>query len=295
MPPYRHSDSNKGKLLLPLTIALLAVLAVLPARFSGWVGQLSRLVVIPTGPLSGYVVSVTRSVLSPPEAPKAEELRLLEEQKQAFETLYMREREETQRLREYIRELQQGLALNPDAKVQQTIVPVIGTSADLASGMLSLRTGTNLTVDRTTVATTTGLQLVGRVTSASGPACWVLPITRKGAGKIQVAIMTGEGAPVIGSNLTPMGDGRLKGDVMRLGAPLGAEGALPAPEVNQLVRLDDPEWPGSSRMLIVGRIESVAPSPEDPLRPVIIVRPTLNIERVSEVVLRLQPAGEAPR
>ena len=84
MPPYRHSDSNKGKHLLPLTIALMAGLSVLPARFSGWVGQLSRLVVIPTGPLSGYVVSVTRSVLSTPEAPKAEELRLLEEQKQAF-------------------------------------------------------------------------------------------------------------------------------------------------------------------------------------------------------------------
>ena len=237
MPPHRHSDASKGKLLLPLTIALMVVLSVLPARFSGWVGQLSRLVTFPTGPLSKYIVSVTRSVLSPPEAPKAEELRLLEEQKQAYETLYLREREENQRLRDYILELQQGLALNPEAKVQQTIVPVIGTSADLASGMLSVRTGAMRTVDRTTVATTTGLQLVGRVTSASGPACWVLPITRKGAGKIQVAIMTGPGAPVIGSNLTPMGDGSLRGDVMRLDAPTPGEAALPVPEVGQLVRL----------------------------------------------------------
>lgn len=291
MPPYHHSGSSKGRMMLPLVIALLAGLSVLPTRWSGWVGQLSRLVVIPTGPLSGYVVSVTRSVLSPPEPPRAEELRLLEEQKQAYETLYLREREQTQRLREYIKELQQGLALNPDAKVQPLIVPVIGTSADLASGMLCLRKGT-AEVDHNTVATTTGLQLVGRVTSTSGPACYVAPITRKGAGKLAAAVMTGEGRPVLGTILTPTGDGRLKGDVLRLE---GEEGPIPTPEPGQLVRLLDDGWPSSSRMLIVGRIESVGPSPEDPLRPVIVVRPTLNIERVSEVVLRLQAAGEAPR
>lgn len=295
----KQTSASRAKLLLPPTLVLLALLAVLPARWSAWVGELSRLVSIPTAPISRNVLSLSRSVISPPEPPKAEELRLLEEQKQAFETLYLRERDEITRLRDYIRELQQGLALNPAAKVQQIIAPVIGTSADLASGMLSIRTGTTVTVDRTTVATTTGLQLVGKVTSSSGPSCWVLPITRKGAGKIQVAIMTGEGAPVIGSNLTPVGDGRLQGDVMRIAGGGGGTEQLPTPEVGQLARLVDQEWPESSRMLIVGRVESVLPSPENPLRPMVIVRPLVNIERVSEVVLRVQAtvqaSGEAPR
>ena len=274
---------------MPAAVAALAITAILPGRWSGWVSELSRFVMFPTGPLSTYIVSVTRSVLSPPEPPKAEELRLLEERKQEFETLYLREREENQRLRDFIRELQQGLALNPEAKVTQTIVPVLGTSADLTSGMLSLRTGT-LTVDRTTVATTSGLQLVGRVSSTSGPASLVIPITRKGAGKLRVVVMSAEGVPLVGSSLTPVGDGTLRGDAMRITA---GDGPLPTPEPGQLVRLDDPEWPGSSRMLIVGRVETVSPSPEDPLRPVVVVRPTLNIERVSEVVLRLQggPGG----
>jgi cell shape-determining protein MreC len=44
-------------------------------------------------------------------------------------------------------------------------------------------------------------------------------------------------------------------------------------------------------MLIVGRVESVSPSPSDPLRQVIVVRPTVNIERLSELLLRLQAMG----
>lgn len=290
-----------GRLLLPGALVLSGVFSLLPARWSGWIGELSRLVVIPTAPISQNVVGMTRSVLSPPEPPKAEELKLLEERKQEYETLYLRERAETQRLREMIRELQLGLSLNPEARVQQLVAPVIGTSADLAAGLLSVRTGPAIETDRTTVATTTGLQLVGRVTSSSGPTCYVMPITRRSAGKIQVAIMTGEGPAEIGANLVPVGDGTLKGDVLRMGADAGTEAATPPamPAIGQIVRLDDADWPESSRMLVVGRVESVAPSPSDPLRSVVVVRPTVNIERLSEVLLRLQslgpPAEGAPR
>jgi cell shape-determining protein MreC len=282
-----------GRLLLPGALVLSGIFALIPARWSGWVGELSRLVIIPTAPISRNVLAMSRSVLSPPEPPKAEELKLLEERKQEFETLYLRERAETQRLREMIRELQLGLSLNPEARVQQLVAPVIGTSADLSAGLLSVRTGPSIETDRTTVATTTGLQLVGRVTSSSGPTCFVMPITRRSAGKIQVAIMTGEGPAEIGANLVPVGDGTLKGDVLRISGDASVDpgAGAPAAAVGQIVRLDDMDWPKSARMLIVGRVESVSPSPSDPLRQVIVVRPTVNIERLSELLLRLQAMG----
>jgi hypothetical protein len=154
-----HPNSGRGLgrsgLWLPGVLVAAFVLAFLPARWSGWVGQLSRLVVIPTAPLSGWIMGMSRSVLSPPEPARAEELKILEEQKQAFETLYMRERDESKRLREVIRELQAGLAFNPQARVQQVYAPVVGTSADLTSGLLSVRAGVGVATDRSTVATTT--------------------------------------------------------------------------------------------------------------------------------------------
>lgn len=287
-----HSGTGLGRLLLPGALVLSGFFALLPAQWSGWVGELSRLVIIPTAPISRNVLSMSRSMLSPPEPLKDSERKLLEEESQQNYTLYLRERAETIRLREMIRELQRGLELNPDVPVLQMMAPVIGTSADLSAGLLSVRTGVGVETNRTTVAMTTGLQLVGRVTSSAGPTCYVMPITRRSAGKIQVAVMTGDGPAEIGANLSPVGDGTLKGDVLRLGAE--AEGAIPVPAVGQLVRLDDLDWPESSRMLIVGKIESVSPSPGDPLRSVIVVRPTVNIERISEVVLRLQAMpGEA--
>lgn len=290
-----HSGTGLGRLLFPSALVLAGVLSLLPARWSGWVGELSRLVIIPTAPVSRNMLAMSRSVLSPPEPARAEELKLLEEQKQAFETLYLRERGETQRLRDVIRELQQGLALNPEARVRQVMAPVIGTSVDLSSGLLCVRKGPTLATDQTTVATTTGLQLVGRVTSSSGPSCWIIPITRRSAGKIQVAIMSDQGQAFLSSVLEPVGDGTLKGDVLRIGAGSPeATGALPVPVVGQIVRLDDTAWPDSSSMLIVGRVESVSTSPDDPLRPVIVVRPTINIERLSEVLLRVQDSPAEP-
>jgi hypothetical protein len=104
--------------------------------------------------------------------------------------------------------------------------------------------------------------------------------------------MSDQGVPLLGSVLEPVGDGTLKGDVLRIGpGSPEATGALPIPVVGQVVRLDDTGWPDSSRMLIVGRVESVSTSPEDPLRPVIVVRPTINVERLAEVLLRIQDSS----
>ena len=54
------------------------------------------------------------------------------------------------------------------------------------------------------------------------------------------------------------------------------------------MRLSDTErWPKNAQYLVVGTIERVEPNPAMPLRPTIVVRPSLRLERVSEVILRL--------
>jgi hypothetical protein len=48
-------------------------------------------------------------------------------------------------------------------------------------------------------------------------------------------------------------------------------------------------------MLLVGIIESVDPAPDQPLRKVVTVRPTIeDLGRVTEVMLLLSPPGETP-
>jgi hypothetical protein len=80
--------------------------------------------------------------------------------------------------------------------------------------------------------------------------------------------------------LSPSADNTLRGPVE------DARGIEPSP--GQIVRLADSDrWPASAQMLLVGRVESVEPDPNQPLRKVVIVRPSLKLDRVSEVVLRI--------
>jgi hypothetical protein len=129
----------------------------------------------------------------------------------------------------------------------------------------------------------------------SGGTCSLQPITRKAAGKIQVRIIAGDEALALAANLAPQGDGTLKGDVFVLEGLSTPGTPAPTPAPGQLVRLDDSRWPDSARMLIVGEIESVSPSPEQLLRQVIVVRPLADVTRVSEVLLRIAGREEAPR
>lgn len=292
MTPQRFHHDRPGP-AFPLAVGLLVVASLLPSGWLSWLQSLSALVIVPTGPISAVAYRLTRSAIPAEAVENVERVRILEEERQGFETLYLKERAENQRLRDLIRELQGGLALNPQLAVRQMPASVIGASSDLSSGILKVRVGSSGLVDANTVATTTGLQLVGRVVSTAGPICNVQPFTRKAAGKIQVRIVTGGPDLPLMANLTPTGDGTLRGEVGVIRPLLGAD--APTPEVAQgmIVRLDDPQWPDNARMLVVGRVESVEASEDQPLRKVIVVRPTVDVARVTEVLLRLPPAEPA--
>ncbi|MEM7623130.1 MAG: hypothetical protein AAF235_07980 [Planctomycetota bacterium] len=89
--------------------------------------------------------------------------------------------------------------------------------------------------------------------------------------------------------LFPTEGGRLRGDAEVLN-PTAARPNPPVPEPGMLVRLLDASegaWPRTARWLVVGVVERVDRNPEQPLRPLITVRPTVQLRRLSEVVLRI--------
>ena len=62
----------------------------------------------------------------------------------------------------------------------------------------------------------------------------------------------------------------------------------------QVVRLSDGRWPGAAQMLLVGKVVSVEPSPDNPLRRLVVVAPVIErLERVSEVVIRASAPAAA--
>jgi hypothetical protein len=64
------------------------------------------------------------------------------------------------------------------------------------------------------------------------------------------------------------------------------------PEIGQLVRLADKSWPRNAQMsLVIGAIERT-PEPDSVGFYIVTVKPTLDLERLSEVVLRISPENE---
>ncbi|MDX2018227.1 MAG: rod shape-determining protein MreC [Planctomycetota bacterium] len=281
--------------LLLAAVLVLVLLAVVPGRWTAWAGWFGRPVAVLAAP-PATLFRLLGSWLAPPKPPalRNDERALLEEHRKAAETQYLQLLEENDRLKAQIKVLQRGLELNPDLPVKQLTARVVATASDLASGLLRIRAGESQGVTAGSVVTADGLQLVGRVDSVAGPLAFVRPITHKASPEVTVRVMTGDffqgtGAESLIALLKPQGDGSLKGEVgTDAGAALGGASAPRLePKPGQTVRLADRTWPGAAQMLIVGTVTRVDPSPTQPLRKVITVEPTLRLDRVSEVVLRL--------
>ncbi len=150
--------------------------------------------------------------------------------------------------------------------------------------------GASQGVTQNTVATAPGLQLVGRVIGVTGRTATIRPITDRAAGSLRAMVMLDEGSNGLLTNLSPIMDGTLQGDVEDRRTP---DGKPIEPQVGQLVRLADPRWPKNADMLLVGKVEQVLPSPAQPLRRMVVVRPTIDrLDRLSEVVLRVTPQAD---
>lgn len=278
--------------LLIASIAVMVVLAFAPLRLSGWVGWFGDLSMRLIAPVSHPVTQFARWI-SPArvrELPERDADKL-QQDAEHWRALYLRERKRSTELRDQLEAIQSGLALHREIPVTLATAPVIGTSSDLASGILRVKLGTASGVGINTVATVRGVHLLGRVVRADTRHCEIRPITDRHAGPLLGRIVLGDDDSTwLLCTLRPAGDGSLVGPV---------EDRPDQPDLidrlarGQDVLLDDDAWPAHAQGLMIGRIERIEPSPDQPLRQRVRVRPSIDLARVKQVVLRIEQTATA--
>jgi cell shape-determining protein MreC len=280
--------------MLPASLIVLGIIAFfVPTAYLSYFNGVGRLSQTLVAPVSGPLHKLVAWLAPPGGGPRdSTELRQLKQEAEEFHVQLLQALVENDRLRDQIKDLQRGRELDPDLAIQQITVPVLGSASDVAQGQLTVRAGSRQGVDTNTVATASGLQLVGRVISVGSLTSTVAPITSRAAGTLRAVIMLDDTTNGLICTLAAGNDGLLSGDVEDRRDP--TTGQAIQPTVGQEVRLSDPShWPRSAQMLLIGKIEKVEPSPKQPLRKVVTVRPSIDsLERVAEVVMRIVPGFE---
>ncbi len=281
---------------LRVTLVVLFLLSVIPMRFTRWTTGFADVAVTVSAPVSNAV----RWVADPLTRPfrRSADPALAEQYRQEAEVARQRALDLELKVRELQRqvfELQRGTDLTPELGVSQVAAPVIGRFTEASSAALQVRAGSGRGVVENSVAVVEGLQLLGRVERVTTAWCVVRPITDNASGGLMALVMTDQSLDSgIECRLEPAGAGVLKGpatwkfDEDRKG-PVEIT-------VGMTVRLRDDTWPRSAQMLVVGTVVEVAPAPDEPTRTIITVAPTVPLQRVSEVVLRvpIDPETEFP-
>ena len=201
-------------------------------------------------------------------------------------------RQEVEDLRAMIKNLSRGMELNPSLSVRQITAPVIGFGADLSGGIVTVRAGKAERVSVNDVVAVRGVYLMGRVVRVEERTCGVKPITQKGFGKFDGVIMLDDQHLGPECQLEAAGDGTLIGKVKYTGE-IGTTAELPQITSGMTVRLSDKEWPPSAKMLVVGTITRVEPSPSQSQRLLVTVEPLQNLAHTSEVIVRIPESATA--
>jgi cell shape-determining protein MreC len=272
-PPVRWS--------LPIVIGALMIASMLPVRTLGWARWFSDQTWVLVSPIAQPITMAINAVV-PTRGEGGFSSERERELVDELERLRVRLRQAEQRgleLEDLANQLARGAALQPNIEVTQLQRPRISEGGD----MLVIRTGTAEGVTAGTVVTSQSVQVIGRVADAAARTARVLPITARTAPSIAGFVVLDELSGRRAScRLKPAGDGTLTGEV----SP-PEDGRADELQVGQAVRLFDESWPRHAQMLIIGDVERIEPSPSQPLRRLITVRPRVDLRRVSEVILRL--------
>lgn len=284
---------------MPITIVVLFALSFTPAKWLGWTDWFAaqvKVAIVPiTHPLTIVVDTVVPARLSDPAASDRERQIARELERVRLELLQARR--EIDRLNSRIEVYTQGAELTPQLDVRQVTRPRI---ANLTGDLLLVRTSNLPDLMQGTVVVADAVQLLGRVARVDGRTATVLPITASSAQPIMGTVLLGDddsrGTVRLDGDdtrnpqclLHPVGDGTLRGEVASPALDENAD-----IRVGLEVRLLDSQWPTSAQMLLIGTIERVERNEEQPLRPRIIVRPTVaDLRRVPEVILRMPITDE---
>lgn len=271
---------------LTAAVALLLVLSVLPPSWGAWLSPLGDVARVLIAPIQQPVYRLARWLVPARGArPEDAELTALRQERDRFQALWLREQQRAADLERRMVELQRGVALT-EIPVRQVPSTVIGHGSEGVGGELVVRAGSGQGVEVNNVVTAAGVQIVGRVTRVGIRQSQVRLLTDFATGQVQGRLMRGEqdrGPLVL---LKPLrAGGVLQGQVeYRSGEPAVEPGAL--------VRLEDDTWPRSAAMLVVGVVEDVSTTVGG--RAIVRVRPAVDLDRLSEVVVRTNPEEAAP-
>jgi cell shape-determining protein MreC len=289
------APSSSNRLYAAAVLALLASSLVVPMRWQGWATRAGDALQLVVAPVSRPVVATIGWLRGARTPPDDDAIRVLEEHVEHLRQSLLRQKQENDRLAQVLRDLQRGIALNPDLRTRQ-VPAVVYAVTQGAPTLLRVQGGSREGVRPNAIAVAPGLQLVGRVVAVADRTSSVQVMNARGAGSIACVIILDDESPEgLRCTLTPVGDGSLRGPVEDR---RDATGEQPIePRVGQTVRLDDPTWPRGARMLLVGRVERVEPREDQPLRRVVTVRPTVeHLDRLTELMLWVPEQGpEEPR
>ena len=280
---------------LMLTCIVLIVLALLPARWSGWTvwfGGVADFVIAPVQWPMAKVVSW----LSPARAPTTRDpvTATLERELALTKDAYYRVARERDEFERQVTALQRGLAITGSLPFKQLVAGVIGTHTDGSVLLLRLRAGARDGVVDGAVAVSDSVSLVGRVPrgGVGDRVSRLIPITDRSVGAINVLVFPGEGTDgasglgttslSVAAQVSPTGRGDLSGPVEAGRYKPGEEPLRLVP--GMVARLDDPRWPRWAQMLLVGTIVRVETQPNG--RDVVWIKPGFELP-LTDVVLRI--------
>ncbi len=270
---------------LPILIGACLITSFLPLRWLGWSRWFSEQAWVIVSPIAQPITMGVDAIFPRRDSVaigSEREAELLAEIERIRLRLYQAEQRSVD-LESLVQQLARGAALHPDVEVTQLPRPRIGESGDL----LIIRAGTGEGVHKGTVVAAQSVQVIGRVSDADARTSRVLPITARSAPRVAgVVILDDEVGRRASCLLEPVGDGTLRGEV----SPPD-DGRADELAIGQTVRLLDEQWPRHAQMLVIGEIERIEPSPTQPLRRLITVRPRVDARRVSEVIVRLPGGG----
>ncbi len=262
-------------------MALIAMLCILPSAWSGWLGNFSSIALFVIAPIQQPVYGLTRWLVggrgTKPDDAVVEGLKRERDQ---YHTLWLREQEHVAELERRNAELQRGVITN-EIPVRQVATTVIGRGSEGTRGDLLIRAGTSQGVEINNVVTAGGVQIVGRVSRTMSRQSQVRLLTDQANSKVLGVVMNDDDTQGPTCLLHPKPSG------IELTGQVEYKSDETKVRVGQLIRLKDDQWPRSASMLVIGRIVSVEEFASK--RQVVVVQPTLEIDRVSEVVVRTNP------
>lgn len=305
---------NSRRVLL-VACGVLGITAVVPSRWFSWLDGFrwaQGTVKVAIAPIAEPLRSVLQAVRGP-KTPltEAQQEHLKQEAREGamWKLQYEKSQASMADLQRQLASVQGMAMLNSGFVAKQVTLPVIGVESNGTMAELTFRGGTlantmgNAAADRSAVAVTEGVFLVGRVTYWASVS-HIQPIADRSAGELRGAILTDErfaddsSTAILSAQrirekfqvvLMPTGLGTLAGPVLNI----DGKGTGVNVTEGMVVRLDQRgAWPEHAQMLVVGRVTRVTEQGNG--RKIVTVAPLYDLSRIGEVTIRFLDGPDAP-